>query len=188
MTTADQLLELVQQALTVAPDTTIAGAKVYLPRDWPIQLNDFPVLLLQMTQEDKESLGRQGAQQFTTTLTVRITGHVAAKAAAADGGAGVAEAALWALKRQIELAVICFTPIERQIQQIAFVRSSVGIDSSGAQHVGQLRVEMGLEFYEGPENFYPPEVDDLDELRLTAPAFPDAGFIDELGADPAPNP
>lgn len=183
MTASADILELVLSALVTPTGPgdapvypTSAGAEVYLPRDWPLQLATFPVLLLQMVSEEKVSLGPTGAQQFTVTTTIRINGRVTALAAEDDASAGEAEAALWALQRQVERAVINYTPLARVTQQIPFVRSSIGIDSSGATHVGQLRIDLGAEFYQGPEDFYAPELVELDEVRVSAPPFAGVGI------------
>ena len=137
-----------------------------------------------MTAEDKASLGNAGAQQFTTTTTVRISGKVTADADADDGGAGEAEDALWRLQRQVEKAVICYPPIARVVQQLPFVRARVGIDSSSATHIGELRLEIGFECYQGPEAFYDDEPPDLTEVALTSPTLPGLGGVRNLNQEP----
>jgi hypothetical protein len=170
MTTSLDLLDLVEAAIVGA--NTDAGTRVYRPGTWPSQAETVPQVKLRIVAERRAALGRSGAPQFTTTATIRAFLEVQEPASEADAGAGVAEAAVWALKRQVEIAVVNSYPLTRQIQQIAAIRADIGFNSEGAKHVAIVQMDFDLEFYEGTDNFAPVQADDLDEISLTATNYP----------------
>jgi hypothetical protein len=134
---------------------TAAGSHVYSPRDWPTTEDIYPAILVQTPYEEKASLGRN-APQFTTVTTIRISARVQSlDGPGTSDGATQAEAAIEALREQIEQAVINSYDLTRQIQQFKAVRSTIDIDSGGEGHLGQLLYELDIEYYQGPEDFYP---------------------------------
>ncbi len=170
--------QLVGEIGTLLKGATAAGQRVYDPDDFPTFDGQYPVILVQATKEDRESLGRASIQ-FTCTATILITGRVTAPGATVpqDEGATAAAAALWALKKQIEQTVINNDAIAQLgIQQYPFVRSSVGFSAAGEYHEAQLAIELGVEYYQGPEDFFPTVetvIDEVTELSpATVPAFP----------------
>lgn len=164
-TTSDLLQGLIVAALT---GTTGAGDKVFAPRDWPTTPGEMPILLIQSPTEHKESLGRSGAQQFTTTVTIRVVGRMTAKAQTGDAGAGALLAALGVLQGQIQVAVINSYDLSQQIQQIASVDVKNGVSSEAEQHLGELVMDFHLETYEGPEDFAPVTASPIDQLAIFA--------------------
>lgn len=162
------LRTLTADALLAA--ATDAGNRVFTPRDWPTRSADYPVLLVQTPFDQKHSLGRN-APQFTSVTTVRITGRVEAFDTETRGGAGLAEEALEALRLQVERAVINSYALTRQTQQFREIRSTIDIDSGGEGHTGQLIYEIDIEYYQGPEDFYPVESVVLEgvDLRIQMP-------------------
>lgn len=181
MTTSYDLLVLVYEALTTSPDTTDAGPRVFKPGDWPTQQDQYPIIRLRIANEDRQSLGRSGAPEFTTIATIQALGEVSADAEAGNAGAGAAEAALWALKRQLEIAVINSYPLMTEIQQFPSIRSTLNYDSTGSSHLASVQIDLALEFYEGPENFAPVEADPLTSISLSDTNLtPAPGFIADL--------
>jgi hypothetical protein len=163
-TTTHQLMGLAVTALRAA--STGAGDRVYGPRDWPTWRGQYPVVLVQMPREDKEGMGRNGAPQFTVTGTLRITGRVAALGAPDDAGAGAALSAAAVLARQIEIALINASTIMPLLQQIPFVRTEIALRASGKQHLVEATIEIGLEFYQGADDFAQPELTDLEQVSI----------------------
>lgn len=159
---------LVVTALKAAQ--TDAGDRVYSPRDWPTFSPDYPVLLVQTPLDQKHSMGRN-APQFTSVTTVRITGRVEAFDGETNNGAVQAEAALETLREQIERAVINSYELTRQTQQYREIRSAIDVDASGEGHIGQLTYEIDVEYFQGPEDFYPVQTDELQgiDLRIQQP-------------------
>lgn len=177
-TTVDFLISIVAQLLTtpievndVAVYPTAAGARVYEPRDWPSSSSDYPAIFISCPRGQKESLGRN-QPQFTTTETIRLLARVDAPADSADGNAGVVQAGLLLIKRQIEVAVIGAPLLMRQIQQISGVTSELGINSGGERHLGELGIEMELEFFEGPDAFCAPAAVAISDMNFAFPAYP----------------
>lgn len=151
---------------------TDAGNRVYSPRDWPTTEEMYPVILVQTLIEEKQSLGRN-APQFNTITTVRITGRLQElDGEHLDDGANKAYLALERLREQIERAVINSYDLTRQIQQFARVRSTVDLDSGGEGHMAQLLMELDIEYYQGPEDFYPMVADPLNGIDIII-AMPD---------------
>lgn len=189
-TTPEVLADLVVAALL---GKTVAAAAVHPCRDWPTKLDDLPMIVLDMPSEAKTSLGNAGYPSFNSVATIPIHGRVTAKAGAGDAGANAVRAALAILKRQIEVAVINDPAIMKLIQQFPFVRSRMGVSSEGAQHVGEVIVEVGMEYFQGDEDFAQPEVSDLEALQVYADllnvfdpskTYPDPPFPDAV--TPAP--
>lgn len=170
-----QVRQLVVDAII---EKTDAGNRVYSPRDWPTTEEMYPVILVQTLMEEKQSLGRN-APQFNTITTVRITGRLQElDGEHLDDGANKAYLALERLREQIERAVINSYDLTRQIQQFARVRSTVDLDSAGEGHLAQLLMELDIEYYQGPEDFYPIVGDPLLGIDITM-AMPD-GTTDPL--------
>jgi hypothetical protein len=162
-TTGDQLAGLMVTALL---GKTGAANQVFLPRDWPDDLGVMPILRLTTPTERKQSLGRSGAQQFTVVATVRVLGRLTAPAQNGDAGAAAVLTALGVLQRQIEVAVINSYDLTLLIQQIAFVEATNRVTSEAKQHVGELVMDFGLEFYQGPEDFAQPTLSALEEMAV----------------------
>ncbi len=167
ITSSGDILTLVVAALRF-PDATGAGARVYRPGDWPTQGGQYPILKLRVPRESKQSVARGGPPEFTVTTTIRIVGEVSAPAEVNDAGAAVAEAALWALARQVEVAVIGSYPLEQQIQQFASVDSQLAFNSDAETHLAGIQIDLAVEWYQGPESFAPIIAEDLAVLDLDA--------------------
>lgn len=187
MTTSGDLLDLVYTALlgpvaTASPPVyaTDAEGRILRPSDWPTQAGQYPTLKLRVPRETKQSLGRGGPPQFTVVTTIRILGEVSEPASVGDGGALAAEAALWRLQRQVEVAVINSYPLEAQIQQVASVDSRLSYNSDAETHLAGIQIDVALEYYQGPEDFAPIDADDLTELRTALTDHPPAGFTADL--------
>lgn len=170
MTTTAQIRELVVQALTTKNAQgmypTAANGNVFSPRNWATFKGQYPAIFIRTPNEDRESLGRHSAQQFTTTATIHVSARVTAAALPNDAGAAQAELALEALKTQIDQALINNPAIAIVLQQISFVRSEITVNSDGALPLGELVMQFGMEFYEGPEDFYPVDGDPLEEITV----------------------
>jgi hypothetical protein len=171
MTQMADILDQVQAALVATSPGTAAGQAVYTPGDWPTVINTYPLILLSVVRERKQSLGKNGPPEFIVTATVRISGRVSAPPAAADGGGGVAEQALWALGRQIEIAVINYPPLWQMIEQLLSSDAELAFSSEGAEHIAQVNYDLEFEYYQGPEDFYPFNPVPLQEVDLTLSNF-----------------
>lgn len=164
MTTTADLRPLAVAALNGA---TAAGTNVFAPLDWPTWKGDYPVLFVTTPDEDAQGLGPNGAPQFTTTATLRVTARVDAEDVGNDQGAAVAYAALETLRDQVKAAVINYTPLMQLLQQFPFYRTRMRVGAEGEQHIGEVVVDIGLEFYQGPEDFYPIPVVPLQGVDIT---------------------
>lgn len=146
---------------------TDAADRVYSPRDWPTTADMYPVLLVQTPIDVKNSLGRN-VPQFNTVTTVRITGRLQElDDVAEDNGAEKAEEALEQLREQVERAVINSYELTRKIQQFLQVRSTIDVDASGEGHTAQLLMELDIEYYQGPEEFYEIDASPLEGIDVT---------------------
>ncbi len=116
-------------------------------------------------------MGRN-APQFTSVTTVRITGRVEAfDTEDAEIGAMLAEEACEQLRLQVEQGVINSYELTRSTQQYKEVRSTIDVDSSGESHIGQLLFEIDVEYFQGPEDFFPIATNTLEgiDLRIKEP-------------------
>lgn len=151
---------------------TMADERVYTPLDWDTWDNQYPVVMVRAPSTDRESLGR-GAPQFTVVTELEIVARVEFDAADDFTAAMVAERLLEAMEGQIVRAVINYPALMSMLQQYPSIRSRQGFSSKGEQHLGELVVNIGCEFYQGPEDFYPTPMTQLQDVRLNDPAvFP----------------
>lgn len=179
-TTSASLLAVVVSILSAA-GTTDAGLQVFSPGDWPTQSDQYPRLKARVIRETKQSLGRGGGPAFTVVGTVRIIGEVSTPVQFDDAGAATAAAALWQLARQVEVAVIGNDALWRAgVQQFSSVDSQLAYNSDGETHLAGIQIDIGLEFYQGPEDFAQTTSTDLDEVVTNWPAFPPTGFAADL--------
>lgn len=167
---------------------TDAGSRVYSPLDRPTWSGNYPVIFLTTPEENKESLGPNGAPQFEVTMTLRVTARVQENQQKDDAGAAAAMAALERLQQQIEVALINNPALMSLIEQFPFVRATNDVSGEGEVHLGELKMDIGLQFYQGPEDFFPITGDALKEITVDAdlvnvfdpngtypnPPFPDA--------------
>ncbi|UMR99568.1 phage tail protein [Escherichia coli] len=153
---------------------TSIGERVYSPRTWPVHLTAFPVILVSAETEHKTSEGRH-TPQFTTITTIRIDGRVLAydSEKGAGDGAGIAWEEAESLKEEIERAIIGNPAIRMKFQQIRDIRAQIAVDSDSEGNIGQVLLEMDLEYYQGPEDFYRSEFTPLQvvDVRGTLPPF-----------------
>jgi len=163
MTTSADLRLLAAAALKGATD---AGQNVFTAMDWPTWSGSYPLLYLHTPAEDKESLGRQGGPQFTVTLTLQVSGRVQVENLEDQSGVAEATVKLEALQRQIEIALINNPALMGQLQQFPFVRTEMKTDGTGDQNLGEIVMNIGLEFYQGPEDFYPIPIVPLEQITV----------------------
>ncbi len=146
---------------------TAAGANVFSPQDWSTSEDMYPAILVQTGFEEKQSLGRS-APQFNTVTTVSISGRLQKQdSAEANDGAMKAQLALESLRLEIERATINSYDLTRQIQQFKSIRSRIDLNTTGEGHMAQLSMEMDIEYYQGPEDFYPVESVPLEGVDTT---------------------
>ncbi|ENN8377952.1 ATP-binding protein [Providencia rettgeri] len=159
---AAQIRELVVNSLK---GKTAAENRVYSPMDWSTVNADYPCIIVQTPFDHKKSLGRN-VPQFNTVTTVRVTGRLEEFDGDDLDGAMKAELALEALREEIERAVINSYELTRQIQQFIEIRSQIDISAVGEGHLAQLLMDLDIEYYQGPEEFYPIDADPLIGIDL----------------------
>lgn len=175
MTSSLDLLDLTHAAIVQAG--TDAQGDVFRPGDWPTQDGQYPIIKLRLIGEDRQSASRSGPTDFTTVTTIRIVGEVSEPARLDDAGATEAEARLWALKRQIDVAVINSYPLASAIQRVLSMRSQLAFNADSATHLAGIQTDLALEFYEGPEQFAPVDTSDLHEVDLAVSGYQPTGFL-----------
>jgi hypothetical protein len=180
MTTTAQVRDATVAALM---GTTDVGNNVWSVRSWPTVKSAYPVIYVSAPKEDRESLGDLSAPQFTVTATIRIVARVEVPTVANDAGTAQAELALETIKQQIDQAVINNPSIMGMLQQYPFTRFQMGINSEGARPFGELILDIGMEFYQGPEDFYPIVGQPFEQLNITADL---TNVVDKTGTYPDP--
>lgn len=180
MTQSADLRTAAQTALTGATD---AGTNVFSPLDRPTWSGNYPVIFLSTPEEQKESLGRQGAPQFTATTTLQVIARVSMNQAAADAGAAQAMVELEKLQKQIEVTLINNPALMDLLQQVAFVRITKDVNGDGESNLGELKMDFGLEFYQGPEDFFPIPTSPLETVTIDGDL---ASVFDPAGTYPNP--
>lgn len=168
MTTTADLRLLTVGALQNA---TPAGSNVFSPRTWPTWSGSYPAIIVSAVQEEGESFGRNGPPAFTVTATVHISARIQTPAAEDNRGAAAAQLLLEQYREQIKAAVINYPPLMSVLQQYPFFRSVIDITDEGERPIGQVDVSIGMEFVQGPEDFYPVPVVPLQgvDVQITEP-------------------
>ena len=154
MTTTSDLRLLSAEGLK---GKTIAGNNVFLAKTWATWDGSYPILYLHSPGEDMQSLGDAGAPQFTVTATIRVSARVEVRNLPRNGGAAAALVELEIIQQQIKMALINFPPLMKRLQQYPFVRSEIRESGEGDSELAELVMDIGMEFYQGPEDFYPLE-------------------------------
>jgi len=153
LTTSAQLRAI---AITALTGTTNAQANVYSPRDISSWDGDYPLLIVTTADEDGDSLGRNGPPKFNVTATLRVIARVEREAEDDDLGAAAVLADLEVLRDQIKTAVINYPALMIELQQFSSFRARMQTSGKedSAFHQGEVVVDIGLEFFQGPDDFY----------------------------------
>ena len=148
------LRDLAAEALTAAE--TIAGENVFTARSLPIKADLLPAIYLQVPEDRGESAGRF-QPQFTRVSTLAIRGKLKA-ATPMD-----VELALEGFAEQIELALMTNVRLQEAITQVTELTTSIVVSSDQSDHIGEVRMILGLEYIET----YPPPGTPLAEIDAT---------------------
>lgn len=160
-------IEVRNLAVIALKDNTDAEDRVCSPRDWPTRSDLFPLILIQTHSDDKKGIDRN-VPKFNTTTTLRITARVEEfDGESNEDGAMNAEVKLEELQEQILKSLINSYELTRRIEKYSSVSSRVDIDSSGEGHIGQLLMLVSVEYFQGPDDFYPVISDDRKEVDMT---------------------
>jgi hypothetical protein len=185
-----QTIDLLLSAVEAIKDHTLAGARVYPVIDWPTTAAHYPVIYCRVPTEEKHSLSRNGGPDFTVTATLKVCARTEVSALPNGQSAAVLLQQLAQLSQQIQVALVNNPALMGSLQQVPFIHTEMSITANGNKELGEVEVSIGLEFYQGPEDFYPLPVVPLTSLGLTAdlgnvfdptgiyvdPLFPDAAL------------
>lgn len=175
VTTTDTLVDLTVAALK---GRTVAGDRIYSPRDWPASTGDLPIIKIAQPIERKDSQG-PNAPAYDVTATVQVIATVTLLPAITnDQAAGVAQGALAVVQRQIERAVINNYELYLVISEIVSVDVKSEVRSTGSGHIGELTMDFAMKFYQGTEAFYPIDTTPISEFALLADMI---NVADKLG-------
>ncbi len=119
---------------------TLAGANVFVPRDWPTNAGIYPAILVQAYRERKDARGHSQVPQFIATARLSIVGRLQAVTAES------AEEQLDEFCEQIELAVLTCQAILQNVSRITYVETDMGVSAEGRQHIGEVQIDFGLEY------------------------------------------
>ncbi|HAX5205290.1 TPA: phage tail protein [Escherichia coli] len=172
--------KIVTRALS---DCSGSGWKVYSPRSLPVMPDMYPLIIVSVQSEHKVSQGRH-VPQFTTTTTLRIDGRVLVyDSEGEENASGAAWEEAEAMKEAIERAVIGNPDVRMKFQQISDIRAHIGVDSEGEAHFGIVVLELDMEYYQGPEDFFPSEIVPLREVNVRGVNPPFRLHIDLTAGD-----
>lgn len=152
-----------------------------------------PLIYIKPPTEEKDSLSRNGPPQFTVTTTLRILAKAEIGTLPNDAGAAVLEQQLMVLSDQIQVALVNNPTLMKKLQRVPFIRTEIAISSNGNKDLGELEVSIGLEFYQGPEDFYDLPVYPITTVQITndltnvfdpSGTYPDSDFPDQVNAAP----
>lgn len=162
-TTIASLLGLVVTAIKAG--STAAGQRVYDPLDWATTDIQYPAIKVSPSTDDMQSLMR-GPPEFLVTSTLLIVGKVEATGRANDAGAQAALNAAMALARQVLVSVINQYDLTKLLQQFPFVRTQYRVSAEGEQHYAEFAMELGLEYINTEDDFFPVTGQEIDEVAV----------------------
>lgn len=170
-----QLRTLAHDALVTA--ATLAGANVFLPRDWPTNSATMPNISVQTPDEQKQSVGRNGPPQFTTTVWLQLRCQVAGT------DAGQVESDLETLADQAELVIMGLVIVAPQfVQQVRETQYKFEVSAEGALHTGEAILLFAVEYR---ERFDAVLSDTLGGLDVTVAQGPALAILPASGATAA---
>jgi hypothetical protein len=183
-----QTADLLAAAVAALKGATLAEDRVYSALTWPTTVAKYPLIYCKTPTEEKESLSRNGPPQFTVTATLKVEARMQVGALPNGQSAALLEQKLDQMSQQIQVALINNPTLMGSVQRFAFIRTEMATNSTGNQELGEVEVAIGLEFYQGPEDFYPLPAIPLEQMHITTdllnrfdatgvypdPAFPDA--------------
>lgn len=146
---------------------TLAGDRVYAPRDIPVTPAGMPLIVVSAGPERKESSGRH-APLFTVTATILV--EVTVRGSSATD----ANDQLDQMCERIEESVIGNAGLYSMIQQISAVSTETDISAESKYHLGQASVSFDLEFV---EQFTPVATSALNSVFITASVCPGSSSV-----------
>lgn len=175
---------------------TIAQDQVYLPRDWPVQQAQVPILKIMPPTEIKEGQGNAGIN-FETTATVELVLEVSRPAEPDDIGAAKLLTGLTLFQREVELAVIGDPTLfggagPGLVERLRSVQTKTVLNDDGTLHRGAMSMIFDFVFFQGTEDFQQPQMTDLDRFHLYADlinvADPSGTYVPPMDYVPTPAP
>jgi hypothetical protein len=154
---------------------TAAGVRVYTPGDWNTWDQLYPLYIVRVAYDRKESLGAN-APAFNTTTIVRVEARAQAADMPTGGGGLLAEAAVELLIGQAWWTLVNHPSLMLLIEQFPSVETQVQFSSEGAEHFGFSRIDFALKHYEPPALFNDSGIVPLAEIDVfhgEPPAAPD---------------
>jgi hypothetical protein len=148
------------QIAAALQNRTDCGERVYTPSTWPTRPDMMPVVLVRYAASDRSAAGR-GERMFTAVDTFQIILQVAQLAAGDDAAVLAAEVTAWRIWRQVEVAVISDPELLRKTSQFPFIRNAIARDSEGQQTLVGMNAELGVEYFQGPEDFLAYDGEDI---------------------------
>lgn len=159
---------------------TDAGQMVFTPGDWPTYTQEFPVIRVSSPHDEKTSYG-PGTIEFLGVCTIRFLLQVETRAKTADAGSSLAEQLLERLEAQV-LGLIIGHPVlmtqpppnsGARISQFPSIRSEIRVTDEGERHLGSCQLDIEMEYYSGPEDFYGPDGAEIKSIQIAPnPAAP----------------
>jgi hypothetical protein len=188
-----QTIDLVVGAVEAMLGHTLAGNRVYAVFDWPTTSAHYPVIYCKVPTEEKHSLSRNGGPDFTVTATLKVCARAEVSALPDGQSAFQLLQQLSQLSQQIQIALINNPILMGQLQQVPFIHTEMSTKANANKELGEVEVSIGLEFYQGPEDFFPLPVTPLESIGITADLAnvfdPSGTYVDPLfptAATPAP--
>ena len=168
-----QMRLLALQALIRAG--TMAGDRVYEPRDWPTDPEFFPMLLVSTPRERKVPL-HAGQLSFTTTVGLVVVGRLLGSMAE------TAEDDLDLFSDQVMEALSLDPDFNVGIQQFAAIATQSVVTAEGKYHVGEFGMSFELTFYQS----YGPTGPDLIDITGTIPVGNNPPIIFDVKREDTP--
>lgn len=187
-----QTADLLAAALEALQGATDAGDQVFSALTWPTWDGDYPLIYIPPAHEDKESLGR-GTPQYNVVATFRFEGRMQVPAQPDGASAALLQVKLARLGQQIQVALINNPALMGQLQRFPFIRTEIVQSAAGNVETGQINVEIGMEFWQGADDFYLLPSDQITTVATTldlvnvfdpSGTYTDSDFADQ--ATPAP--
>lgn len=136
----DDLLTLAVE--TIKRKGTLAGRRVYAPRDVPTAQIDYPCVIAYTPHEMKNSIMAGGVPEFNTTVALQIlcrTTGVTGYAAQADADD---------LAKQVENALLRDPEFVRTVQRFDSVETTITLNGEHEYHLAEASVTFGLEIFQ----------------------------------------
>ncbi|HWF01555.1 MAG TPA: hypothetical protein VG248_17265 [Caulobacteraceae bacterium] len=163
MTTRYELRDITARILKGA---TPAGPRVFTPGDLPTWDGEYPVIRVYSPRERRTSKGKGGSALYDVIATIRIVLTVQAPPDATTWGQMEVEGLLEPIEQQLLQLLVNNPELRTRTSQFSEIDSQAVFSADGLENLGELQLDIDMDFDAGPESSWNPGAPPLTEVAV----------------------